>query len=230
MFDNAPKVSGGFGEKLLQKMGWKDGDGLGRGKGGTTEPIKFSSIKTDRKGLSSTTPRIEQEKVEVVKEEEEEMSWSRIKAMKEVDRSDPRAVFSQMKSDSFWSWHDEGMVGPQNVHQRLRQQKKEAKARHTPAFTVEGKHPVSGLAELCQRRGWASPSYTSLPPTAGGSFLLQVEVNGTSYTPPTSSSTKKAAKAEASECCLRQLGLLKGEDNVEDKVEDKGEDKVEDKA
>ena len=36
-----PQVSGGFAEKMLKKMGWKDGDGLGKMKAGVTEPIKF---------------------------------------------------------------------------------------------------------------------------------------------------------------------------------------------
>ena len=55
------------------------------------------------------------------------MTWSKIKAQKEVDKSDPKAVFSEMKSKSFWSWHDTGMKGPENVHQRLRMQKKMVK-------------------------------------------------------------------------------------------------------
>ena len=55
------------------------------------------------------------------------MTWSKIKAQKEVDRSDPKAVFSEMKSKSFWSWHDTGMKGPENVHQRLRMQKRMVK-------------------------------------------------------------------------------------------------------
>ena len=90
------------------------------------EPIKFSEIKNDRRGLDSSA-RVndhEEDLVARVEEEEEEMTWSKIKAQKEVDRSDPKSVFSEMKSKSFWSWHDTGMKGPENVHQRLRMQKK----------------------------------------------------------------------------------------------------------
>jgi len=53
MFHKAPHVSGGIGEKLLQKMGWRKGEGLGKANEGDTEPIKFMEIKTDRKGLAS---------------------------------------------------------------------------------------------------------------------------------------------------------------------------------
>ena len=131
MFENAPKVQGGFGEKLLNRMGWKTGEGLGKTKGGTLEPIKFSEIKTDRRGLDSSARVNDHEKELVIRggeeEEEEEMTWSKIKAQKEVDRSDPKAVFSEMKSKSFWSWHDTGMKGPENVHQRLRLQKRMVK-------------------------------------------------------------------------------------------------------
>merc|ERR1719357_294744 len=54
MFENAPKVQGGIGEKLLNRMGWRTGEGLGKTKGGTLEPIKFTEIKNDRRGLDSS--------------------------------------------------------------------------------------------------------------------------------------------------------------------------------
>ena len=101
--------------------------------GGTLEPIKFTEIKTDRRGLDSSVRLNDHEKDLVVRcreeEEEEEMTWGKIKAQKEVDRSDPKSVFSELKSKSFWSWHDTGMKGPENVHQRLRMQKKMVKER-----------------------------------------------------------------------------------------------------
>ena len=45
----ASPVSGGMGMALLQKMGWRPGEGLGKNKEGTLEPLKLE-IKTDKKG------------------------------------------------------------------------------------------------------------------------------------------------------------------------------------
>ncbi|XP_054641978.1 protein SON isoform X2 [Dunckerocampus dactyliophorus] len=49
-FLKAAPVSGGVGEFLMRKMGWKTGEGLGRNREGTVEPI-IIDFKVDRKGL-----------------------------------------------------------------------------------------------------------------------------------------------------------------------------------
>ncbi|XP_034029067.1 protein SON isoform X4 [Thalassophryne amazonica] len=49
-FLRAAPVSGGVGEFLMRKMGWKMGEGLGRNREGTVEPI-IVDFKVDRKGL-----------------------------------------------------------------------------------------------------------------------------------------------------------------------------------
>uniref|UniRef100_A0A3P8SL26 SON DNA binding protein n=1 Tax=Amphiprion percula TaxID=161767 RepID=A0A3P8SL26_AMPPE len=49
-FLRAAPVSGGVGEFLMRKMGWKTGEGLGRNREGTVEPIVID-FKVDRKGL-----------------------------------------------------------------------------------------------------------------------------------------------------------------------------------
>ncbi|XP_051799261.1 protein SON [Acanthochromis polyacanthus] len=49
-FLKAAPVSGGVGEFLMRKMGWKTGEGLGRNREGTVEPIVID-FKVDRKGL-----------------------------------------------------------------------------------------------------------------------------------------------------------------------------------
>jgi G-patch domain len=38
-----------IGKLLLQKMGWKEGEGLGKNNAGPTAPLNFS-MKTDRRG------------------------------------------------------------------------------------------------------------------------------------------------------------------------------------
>uniref|UniRef100_A0A3P9KXH9 SON DNA binding protein n=1 Tax=Oryzias latipes TaxID=8090 RepID=A0A3P9KXH9_ORYLA len=49
-FLRAAPVSGGVGEFLMRKMGWKTGEGLGRNREGTVDPIVID-FKVDRKGL-----------------------------------------------------------------------------------------------------------------------------------------------------------------------------------
>ncbi|KAJ8678684.1 hypothetical protein QAD02_014471 [Eretmocerus hayati] len=48
----AQPVSGGMGMALLQKMGWKPGEGLGKNKEGALEPLKLE-VKLDKRGLVS---------------------------------------------------------------------------------------------------------------------------------------------------------------------------------
>lgn len=43
-------VSGGMGMHLLQKMGWKSGEGLGKEKNGSLQPLLLE-VKLDKKGL-----------------------------------------------------------------------------------------------------------------------------------------------------------------------------------
>lgn len=48
----ATPITDGIGKRLLEKMGWKQGEGLGKKKEGPTAPLALD-IKTDRKGLVS---------------------------------------------------------------------------------------------------------------------------------------------------------------------------------
>ena len=52
-FTTAKKVSGGFGEYLLRKMGWTEGDGLGKDRTGDVDPLTLD-IKFDKRGLMAT--------------------------------------------------------------------------------------------------------------------------------------------------------------------------------
>ena len=49
-FTKAPKVQGGFGEFMLKKMGWSQGEGLGKDRTGDVDPLTLD-IKMDKKGL-----------------------------------------------------------------------------------------------------------------------------------------------------------------------------------
>uniref|UniRef100_A0A8C4QU61 Uncharacterized protein n=1 Tax=Eptatretus burgeri TaxID=7764 RepID=A0A8C4QU61_EPTBU len=56
-FVRAPPVCGGVGEKLLRKMGWREGQGLGRNREGLINPITVD-FKLDRCGLSTHGEKI----------------------------------------------------------------------------------------------------------------------------------------------------------------------------
>lgn len=49
-FLRAAPVSGGVGELLMRKMGWRSGEGLGKHREGTVEPI-IIDFKIDRRGV-----------------------------------------------------------------------------------------------------------------------------------------------------------------------------------
>ena len=49
-------VSGGVGELLLKKMGWKPGQGLGKNQDGSLTPLLLD-VKMDKKGLVSEDER-----------------------------------------------------------------------------------------------------------------------------------------------------------------------------
>ncbi|XP_047432368.1 protein SON isoform X2 [Mugil cephalus] len=142
-FMKASPVSGGVGEFLMRKMGWRTGEGLGRNREGTVEPIVID-FKVDRKGL--------------VAEGE--------KPQKQTG----------------------GLVVTKDLM---------------------GKHPVSALIELCNKKRIMQPDFVMVHhsgPDHRKNFLFKVTVNGMDYQPHTSSPNKKHAKAMAATVALQALG------------------------
>ncbi|KAM4710888.1 uncharacterized protein sonb [Anableps anableps] len=142
-FLKAAPVSGGVGEFLMRKMGWRTGEGLGRNREGTVEPIVID-FKVDRKGL--------------VAEGE--------KPQKQTG----------------------GLVVTKDLM---------------------GKHPVSALIELCNKKRIMQPDFVMVHhsgPDHRKSFLFKVTVNGVDYQPQTASPNKKHAKAMAATVALQALG------------------------
>merc|ERR1712059_183335 len=70
---------------------------------------------------------------------------------------------------------------------------------------LSGKHPISALMELSQRKKWPEPTF--MPQYNGGKFLFTVVLNGNSYTPGEGSDTKKGGKADSAKHALISLGL-----------------------
>ncbi|RVE75028.1 hypothetical protein OJAV_G00012680 [Oryzias javanicus] len=142
-FLRAAPVCGGVGEFLMRKMGWRTGEGLGRNREGTVDPIVID-FKVDRKGL--------------VAEGE--------KPQKQTG----------------------GLVVTKDMM---------------------GKHPVSALIELCNKRRIMQPDFVLVHhsgPDHRKNFLFKVTVNGEDFQPQTASPNKKHAKAMAATVALQALG------------------------
>lgn len=145
-FVRAAPVQSGIGMALLQKMGWKQGEGLGKNNEGSVEPLALD-FKTDRRGLTSTGE----------------------------------------------------------------QMPKTFKGSAPVVRDLSGKHPVSALVELCNRRKWGAPAFELVHesgPDHKKNFLFKVIVNRTEYQPTIAMNNKKSAKAAAATCCLQELGLV----------------------
>ncbi|CAI5637771.1 unnamed protein product [Oreochromis niloticus] len=142
-FLRAAPVSGGVGEFLMRKMGWKTGEGLGRNREGTVEPIVID-FKVDRKGLVAEGEKLQKQ--------------------------------------------TGGLVVTKDLM---------------------GKHPVSALIELCNKRKIMQPDFVMVHhsgPDHRKNFLFKVTVNGVDYQPQTASPNKKHAKAMAATVALQALG------------------------
>lgn len=142
-FLRAAPVSGGVGEFLMRKMGWRTGEGLGRNREGTVEPIVID-FKVDRKGLVAEGEKLQKQ--------------------------------------------TGGLVVTKDLM---------------------GKHPVSALIELCNKKRILQPDFVMVHhsgPDHRKSFLFKVTVNGVDYQPQTASPNKKHAKAMAATVALQALG------------------------
>ncbi|XP_071994793.1 protein SON isoform X2 [Engystomops pustulosus] len=143
-FLKAAPVSGGRGALLMRKMGWKEGEGLGRNNEGNVDPILLD-FKTDRKGL--------------VADGEKASNKLALPAMKDLS----------------------------------------------------GKHPISALMELCNKKKWSPPEFELVDDTGPEHrkrFLFRVTVNGVLCQPSQPSVNKKLAKAHAAAAALQALGAL----------------------
>nr|XP_033805658.1 protein SON [Geotrypetes seraphini] len=149
-FLKAAPVTGGMGAQLMRKMGWREGEGLGRNNEGNVEPILID-FKRDRKGLVA-----EGEK-------------------------------TQKKSGNLTVMKD-----------------------------LSGKHPISALMEICNKRKWSPPEFVLVHdngPDHRRHFLFKVMVNGNEYQPSLASPNKKLARATTATVALQAMGLVP-QDNV----------------
>ncbi|XP_038657556.1 protein SON isoform X2 [Scyliorhinus canicula] len=76
---------------------------------------------------------------------------------------------------------------------------------------LSGKHPVSALMEICNKRKWPPPDFLMVHdsgPDHRKHFLFKVMINGTEYKPSFPSPNKKHAKASAATIALQTMGLV----------------------
>jgi len=194
VFATAKKVRGGFGEKMMERMGWSDGEGLGKHRQGQPELISLA-YQRDKKGLRA-----------------EEEDRGKIAAV-EVKQQRQKTTFSSVKSSSFWKWQGSGMKEDLKTVMKRNKPVKAATPNAVPT-DLSGKHPVSALIELCQKRRWGEPLFSTVSDTGDShrrKFLLKVQVGGNWYQPSESSDNKKMARSSAAKACLEQMGLLKRE-------------------
>ncbi|KAM4046417.1 protein SON isoform 2-T2 [Anomaloglossus baeobatrachus] len=140
----AAPVTGGRGALLMRKMGWREGEGLGRNNAGNVDPIVLD-FKTDRKGL-----------------------------LADGEKASNKLTLTGMKD-------------------------------------LSGKHPISALMELCNKKKWSPPDFELVDDTGPEHrkrFLFRVTVNGVLCQPSQPSLTKKLAKATAAAAALQALGAL----------------------
>jgi len=145
MFEGAQEVQG-VGRRLLEKMGWSDGQALGKLGVGDVEPLVID-FKLDRRGLN---------------------------AIDEVHKG--------------------------------QKAKLELRASTQPLNILSGKHPVSAINEVCQKRRWPLPTWTTIE--SGHRWKMAIRVCEETYTPETFASTKKTAKMAAARVSLIEMGLI----------------------
>jgi len=83
--------------------------------------------------------------------------------------------------------------------------------RPQPIVNVNGKHPVSALAEHCTKGKMGMPEYSVVMEggtTYSKTFVTQVVIQNVAYQPTEASTTKKHAKAMAAQVALKALGML----------------------
>ncbi|XP_043928886.1 protein SON isoform X2 [Protopterus annectens] len=194
-FSKAAPVCGGMGAYMMRKMGWKEGEGLGKNKEGSVEPLVID-FKVDRKGLLAVGEKTQKKAGSFVAmkdlsaEKEEEIFFAALNDDHQITvYRNPLQVAGASSSGVF----------------RLRDE------RSKNFFCRTGKHPVSALMEICNKRKWSPPEFMLVNhsgPDHRKHFLFKVRLNGCEYQPKFASPNKKHAKAAAATVALQAMGLV----------------------
>ncbi|XP_016975677.1 protein Son [Drosophila rhopaloa] len=171
-------VTGGMGMALLQKMGWKPGEGLGRCKTGSLQPLLLD-VKLDKRGL--------------VSREDLKPPPARQSAAQRRNKNASGPVGgcgTAGPGPGSGPGQGAGTGTPlvtQDKHPVCVLNEMASKNKWTP--------PQYNLRQ-------------DIGPAHNRSFLFSVEINGQTYTPDRGCNNKKEAKLNAATLCLRALGIL----------------------
>ncbi|XP_017103791.2 protein Son [Drosophila bipectinata] len=173
-------VTGGMGMALLQKMGWKPGEGLGRTKTGSLQPLLLD-VKLDKRGL--------------VSRDDLKPPQSRQPPVQRRNKNPPAPIGGPGPPGTRMG--GAAMAGPptgtcpplitQDKHPVCVLNELTSKNKWTP--------PQYTLRE-------------NTGPPHCRTFLFSVEINGQTYTPDRGCNNKKEAKLNAAKLCLCALGIL----------------------
>uniref|UniRef100_A0A1I8J3G4 G-patch domain-containing protein n=1 Tax=Macrostomum lignano TaxID=282301 RepID=A0A1I8J3G4_9PLAT len=180
-FLNAQPITGGIGHHLMQKMGWRDGQGLGKRNEGPTEPLAID-YKTDRKGLAAIDDRPV--------------------AAKHGAGSGRKKKSSALPPAS---------VVAANAAASTAAAAAAAAVSGTSLEHLDGKHPISALLEAARRRRLPEPQFRLVHhsgPAHSPCFVFCVQIGSTEYQPTRPCRNKKDAKACAATFALQQLGIV----------------------
>ncbi|XP_017117531.1 protein Son [Drosophila elegans] len=171
-------VTGGMGMALLQKMGWKPGEGLGRCKTGSLQPLLLD-VKLDKRGLVS------REDLKPPPSRQSAAQRRNKNASGPIGGCGPAGTGSGSGPGP-----GAGAGTPlvtQDKHPVCVLNELTSKNKWTP--------PQYKLRQ-------------DIGPAHNRSFLFSVEINGQTYTPERGCNNKKEAKLNAATLCLRALGIL----------------------
>ena len=127
------------------------------------------------------------------------MGWQEGQALGKLGVGDVEPLVIDFKLDR------RGLNAIDEVH-KGQKAKLELRDSSQPLHILSGKHSVSAINEVCQKRRWPLPTWTTLE--SGDKWRMAIRVCEETYTPTTYSSTKKTAKMAAARVALIEMGLL----------------------
>lgn len=173
-------VTGGMGMALLQKMGWKPGEGLGRSKTGSLQPLLLD-VKLDKRGLVSRDdlkpPQVRQPPVQ------------------RRNKNPPAPI---------------GIPGPPGMRMGGGAPAGPPTGTCPPLITHDKHPVcvLNELTSKNKWTPPHYTLRENTGPPHSRTFLFSVEINGQTYTPERGCNNKKEAKLNAAKLCLCALGIL----------------------